>query len=65
MSHVPYIGVCARNGKAQYRSRKLALQAFALARQSDIWKNPNGDGGVYKCPACRHWHITSQTQLHR
>jgi len=62
MTHVPYLGVCAGSGKAQYRSRKLALGAFARARLSPIWKGADGCGGVYKCRTCRHWHITSQTQ---
>jgi hypothetical protein len=52
---VPWRGLCpAGQRKFRYRTRKLALQALALNRLTG-----GSCQSVYKCPACRDWHLTS------
>lgn len=57
LRRVPSEGICHGSGKVQYRTRKLALQALALARKLPDW-HP-GLGSVYRCGhGCTAWHFT-------
>lgn len=51
---------CPQTGKVQYRSRQRALTALTRARRSPMWHAPVDAGGVYQCPYCDFWHLTSR-----
>ncbi|HLI00487.1 MAG TPA: hypothetical protein VKV06_06845 [Acidimicrobiales bacterium] len=60
MSVVPGEDKCPQSGKVQYRSRQRALTALTRARRSSLWYAADDAGGVYQCPYCDFWHLTSR-----
>jgi hypothetical protein len=44
--------------KKKYPTKKLALEALSNIK---FKKSPNHrERGIYLCPKCSHWHLTSQ-----
>lgn len=58
----PDAPLCA-SGKRPFRTEELALQnlrrATYLRRHSPGYKPGRVESGVYECPTCDWWHLTS------
>lgn len=52
------------SGKVTYRRRRDALIALERIRAGRLRAGYTGNHGLphhyYRCPACHHWHLTSQ-----
>jgi hypothetical protein len=49
----------AHKRKIRFRSRKLALSALGTAKAKAATRGGTAPNGVYHCPACGDWHLTS------
>jgi hypothetical protein len=50
----------AHKRKIRFRSRKLALSALGTAKSKAANRGGTAPNGVYQCPACGDWHLTSK-----
>lgn len=46
--------------KRRYRDRIAALLALAATGRRKHARNPKQETRIYRCPACKGWHLTSQ-----
>jgi len=58
---------CPSTGKASYPRRKHALTVLGFMRAKGGFKTGGKHGaeaafGVYRCPDCKRWHLTSNAR---
>lgn len=62
------IGICPQSGKYQFRTRVDALICMSNIRSHDMWARglrETNPSNVYRCPACKRWHLTSKSHRRR